>query len=558
MDITKMKEAIEQIAESKGLSEEAVVEAIKEALKKAYVKSLGVVNAEDANVEVDFDLEKGTIACRQLKKVVKEVTDDFLEIDIEEANEGIKKKKDLYKEGDLYPIECPLEEMSKIFAKHVSGNFASILRQAERLALYDVYKDHIGEMITGTVEKCDDRSCFVNIGRTTVELTRRDMIGDEFFKVGDPIKVYIQEVKTANADAKNPSKGPQIEVTRSSEGFLRRLFEEEIHEIFEGTVVIKGIAREAGNRSKVAVYSRVEDIDATGACIGAGGSRIQKIVNQLGNSSKDREKIDVIAWSANPGLYIAESLRPANVIGVSIEEQEEGQRPSATAIVKDGQLSLAIGKKGANARLANKLTGWNIDIVEESIAAEDQIEYVSVDELRHKAEEEAKIAQRALLAQQLAASQKMAQAEPTNDAVVTKKSADEAKEVEEAIVETTAKVEETKENPKVEETKTEEIVSKPVAPTIKVKTTTTLEDLESLIESAKNKPVKADKKSKRPRKITEEEVERVKPAPNAAPSFAMPIYSEEEIEEIEAEEREWDNSEDYDEIDDTYDDYYEE
>ena len=557
MDISGMKEAIKEIAESKGLSEEVVVEAIKEALRKAYLKSLGVMNAEDANIEVDFDLEKGIVACRQLKKVVKDVTDDFLEIDIEEANENVKKKKDMYKEGDWYPIEYPADEMKKMFIKNVAGNLNSILRQAERLALYDVYKDHIGEMVTGTVEKCDDRSCTVNIGRASVELTRRDMIGDEFFKVGDPIKVYIQEVKSVNKDDKSAQKGPMIEVTRSSEGFLKRLFEEEIHEIFEGTVVIKGIAREAGNRSKVAVYSRVEDIDATGACIGSGGSRIQKIVNQLGNSAKDREKIDVISWSANPGLYIAEALRPANVIGVALEEAEEGQKPSATAIVKDGQLSLAIGKKGANARLANKLTGWNIDIVEESIANEDQIEYVSVEDLRREAEEETRIAERALEAQKIAA-QKAASVAPS-DITFSEQPMVSEEEVEEAPIEET-KVEEKaiEKAPKAEE-KAEE--KKPVAPTIKVKTTTTLEDLESMVEQAKNKPVKNDKKSKRPRKITEEEVEHAKPAETPttkAPAFTMPIYSDEEIAEIEAEEKEMDNYDDYDEIDDTYDDYYEE
>ncbi len=440
--------------------------------------------------------------------------------------------------------------MTKLFAKNVAQNLTGILRQAERLALYDIYKDHIGEMITGTVERCDDRSCFINLGRAkNVELSRRDMIGDEFFKPGEPIKVYIQEVKSVNQDGK-ASKGPQIEVTRSSEGFLKRLFEEEIHEIFEGTVVIKGIAREAGNRSKVAVYSRMDGIDATGACIGAGGSRIQKIVNQLGNSAKDREKIDVISWSANPGLYIAEALRPANVIGVAIEEQEEGQKPSATAIVKDGQLSLAIGKKGANARLANKLTGWNIDIVEESVAIEDQIEFVSIDELRHNAEEEARIAERALQAQETT----LKKAAPLSVSDITFSAEPEMKE-EVVEVEEKPVIEEA---PKAEEKVVEE---KPVTPTINVKTTTTLEDLESLIEQAKNKPVKNEKKSKRPRKITEEEVERAKPAetPSAkAPSFAMPIYSEEEIEEIEAEEKEMDNYEDYDEIDDTYDDYYEE
>src|SRR5574344_2621176 len=143
------------------------------------------------------------------------------------------------------------------------------------------------------------------------------MIGDEYFKVGDPIKVYIQEVKSAVPEEGKAPRGPQIEVTRSSEGFLKRLFEEEIHEIYDGTVIIKGIAREAGVRSKVAVYSTNEDVDPTGACIGPGGSRIQKIVSQLGNG-KDKEKIDISAYSDNPGLYIAESLRPAQVLGVAL------------------------------------------------------------------------------------------------------------------------------------------------------------------------------------------------------------------------------------------------
>lgn len=544
MDISAFSSAIDEIAQTKGLTREAVVEALRESIKKAYLKYLG--GGDDAMVEVTIDSITNEINCRQLKKVVKDVQDDYLEIDIDEANEG-RKKKDYYKEGDLYPIECPVEDMSKVFAKAVQNNFRSKLAEAERFALYDIYKDSIGEMITGVVEKADERSVFVNIGRTTVELTRREMIGDEFFRIGDPIKVYIQEVKSANDEGKG--RGPQIEVTRSSEGFLRRLFEEEIHEIFDGTVIIKGIAREAGIRSKVAVTSKIEDVDATGACIGPGGSRIQKIVSQLGNG-KDKEKIDVIAWSANPGLFIAEALRPAQVLGVSIEEQEEGARPSAIAIVRDEQLSLAIGKKGANARLANKLTGWNIEIIEESIAKEDGIEYETVEDLMKRAEEEAKLAERAAYAKK--SQEEAAAKSPIKEEEITFKEVPESDE-EEIVVQEAPAVEEKAE---VAETKEE---AKPVEPTLEVKTTTTMAELEQELEKAKSRPAKAESKSKRPRKITEEEVQHAKPSEVTPAAGAMPIYSQEELDEIEAEENALAEEEnDYNIDDEDYDEYYDE
>ena len=544
MDISAFSSAIDEIAQTKGLTREAVVEALRESIKKAYLKYLG--GGDDAMVEVTIDSITNEINCRQLKKVVKDVQDDYLEIDIDEANEG-RKKKDYYKEGDLYPIDCPVEDMSKVFAKAVQNNFRSKLAEAERFALYDIYKDSIGEMITGVVEKADERSVFVNIGRTTVELTRREMIGDEFFRIGDPIKVYIQEVKSANDEGKG--RGPQIEVTRSSEGFLRRLFEEEIHEIFDGTVIIKGIAREAGIRSKVAVTSKIEDVDATGACIGPGGSRIQKIVSQLGNG-KDKEKIDVIAWSANPGLFIAEALRPAQVLGVSIEEQEEGARPSAIAVVRDEQLSLAIGKKGANARLANKLTGWNIEIIEESIAKEDGIEYETVEDLMKRAEEEAKLAERAAYAKK--SQEEAAAKSPIKEEEITFKEVPESDE-EEIVVQEAPVVEEKAE---VAETKEE---AKPVEPTLEVKTTTTMAELEQELEKAKSRPAKAESKSKRPRKITEEEVQHAKPSEVTPAAGAMPIYSQEELDEIEAEENALAEEEnDYNIDDEDYDEYYDE
>lgn len=549
----KLSEAVAEIANSKALSTDAVVAALSEALRKAYIKYLG--GGDDATIDVKINLDTNEIYLAQIKKVVEEVNDDYLEVSASELNEELG--TDVWKVGDEYPMPVTVEELSKVFANALKGNLRNELGKAERSALYEIYKDHIGEMITGTVEKADDRSVSVNIGRTTVELTRREMIGDEFFKIGDPIKVYIQEVKQLQEDGK-PSFGSQIEVTRSSEGFLRRLFEEEIHEIYDGTVIIKGVAREAGVRSKVAVYSNNDDVDATGACIGQGGSRIQKIVSQLGNGI-DKEKIDIIAYSKNPALFIAESLRPAQVLGVKINDPEALPRPTATAIVRDDQLSLAIGKKGANARLANKLTGWNIDILEESIAKDEGIDYASVETLQKEAEEAKKAEEREAYikkSQEEAAKKeaiKLAETE-TNNATIEEKPAEVISN--EVIAE---------EKP-VEAAPT--VIKEPVAPVEKeivhaeVKTTKSLQELEQELEKAKSKPVSTHgtPKAKRPHKITEEEVEHVKTEPVAPAVDAMPIYSQEELDQIEQEENEnldldlMDDDEDLDQYDSYYDD----
>jgi N utilization substance protein A len=566
MDQAVFLSAVNELAESKGISKEAVVEALKDSLQKAYIKYLG--GGDDAVVKVDIDLDKGTIEIAQIKKVVKDVQDDYLEVSEEDANEGLKKAK--YKEGDDFAIPCPVEDFSKVTAMAARNNLRQNLATAERSALYDIYKDHIGEMVTGTVEKADDRSVSVNIGRTTVELGRREMIGDEYFKVGDPIKVYIQEVKSAVPEEGKAPRGPQIEVTRSSEGFLKRLFEEEIHEIYDGTVIIKGIAREAGIRSKVAVTSNNEDVDATGACIGQAGSRIQKIVAQLGNG-KDKEKIDVINYSTNPGLFICEALRPATVVGVALTDPTAVPFPKAVAVVKDEQLSLAIGRRGANARLANKITGWSIDIKEETPAKEEGLVYTTAEEWAKKAEEEKKIKEREDFARQGAmaaqAAQSVAPAVETPAPSVTPISVApiiptatakesefppeasnpaaaalaEAKKQEEAakaaaaapVVPTPSPAPAPVAAPVTPE------VSKPapapVQPTI-VHTTTTLSDLEKELESAKEKKTQPASKFRRPRKITEEEVKHA--TPSVKPGEAIPVYTPEELEAMDKEEQE--------------------
>lgn len=570
MNVENFKNAITELSVAKGVDEETIFLALKDALEKAFLKSLG--GGEDAKVYVDIDLDNGFITLAQLKAVVEDVTDDYLEItkdDAEEENEvkiediedelsGLtkkdkEKKHDLeillskVKEagehitlGEYYPIYASLSDMTKTFMKAVMSLLHGRIVEAERGLLYEYYKDHIGELITGTVEKCDDKGCLIDVGRTKVELSKREMIGDEMFRAGDPIRVYIQEVKK-----KDDGKGAQVELTRSSAGFLKRLFEEEIHEIFDGTVLIKGVAREAGIKSKISVMSTNPDVDATGACIGQGGSRIQKIVAQLGNG-KEKEKIDIIPYSVNPLLYVADSLKPVKALGVDVLDEDNKK---VSVIVKDDDFSTALGKRGVNVRLARQLTGWDIGILKESEAKKDEIAYVTYDELKAQ-EEEMKVQKQRddflkkskedleKKKEQEALAQKEGEAAP----VVT--SFKETATIEEQPVVTETK-------PVVEEVKEE----KPVE-TLEVKTTKTLEDLEK--ELANTKVQKSEKKpvqKKRPHHISDEEVERVKP--NEVPQNMMPIYTKEELEEIEKEESNLDYDDNYDDIDlEDYDEYY--
>lgn len=520
-------QAVAELAESKALSTEAVYWALEEAIKKSYVTSLRGGN--DALVECHIDRDSGDIYLAQIKIVRKDedITDDYLEISLEEANESGEKK---YKVGDEYHIPASVEEATKAFAMGVKGALRGKLAEAERSALYEVYKDHIGEMVTGTVESWDDRSARILLGRNVIEMNRREMIGDEFYKPGDQIKVYIQEVRNVGEKA---ARGPQIEATRSSDGFLKRLFEEEIHEIYDGTVVIKGIAREAGVRSKVAVYSASEDVDPTGACIGPGGSRIQKVVGQLGNS-KDKEKIDIISYSDLPALYIADSLRPAQVVGVEMGDETEDGKKHAIAVVKDGQLSVSIGRRGSNARLANKLTGYEIDIVEESQAAEEGLQYTSIEALREQNAELIKEKERAAyaeksrrdMAKRLEEEAKAAAEKAAAEEEAAR--AEEAKRAEEERILAEQRASEKKAKKEEEEVR------------VAVKTTTSLESLEKELEAAKEKKTVSGVTRKKPRKITEEEVERTVPSEDAIAkakeNSAMPVYTEDELEAIEQEE----------------------
>ena len=557
MDATKFLEALEEIAESKGISKEAIITALRESLRKAYEKQIcdGYL-VEGVDVRVTITEQPAEIKMEYVRKVVEEVEDDILEIALEDANKGKKGKK--YAVGDEYIVETSPDDMARLTALTVKSVLRQKLAEAEKVSLYENYKDKIGEMITGVVEKCDDRGAVVNVGRSSLYLTRRDLIGDEMLESGAPVRLYVSNVTGAES-----GKSPMVRVSRADAGFLRRLFEEEVREIYDGTVIIKSLAREAGIRAKLAVYSNDINVDPVSCCIGANGSVIQKIVAQLGNA-REKEKIDIIQYSPNDALYIIDALRPAQILKIGTFTDENGKK-CAIAIVPDGQLSLAIGRKGANVRVASKLTECHIDIKEESMANEVEIELKTIEQIQEeeklRVQKEkyerylAQIKTERAQASKLESGVEKAKPQKIEDEAI----APEAEVVEEKPVEVKEEV-----KPVVEEVKPVEIPEeKPEVKKTVVKTTTSIDALEAALDSEKAKEYfKATQKtSKRPRKIEEEEVahEEVKPE-EVKPKMA--IYTDEELAELAREEQEYyeDNYEDsdedidYDEFDEYYDD----
>ena len=563
MNAVEFIAALEEIEASKGISKDTILDMLKESLIKAYRKQLG---GDDADVRVNIDPEKGIIDMCQVKAVVDEVEDDFLQISVQDANDADKSKK--YKAGDEFAIPATIDELKKATAMSVKSMLKQKFAEAEKSILYETFKDKIGTIITGKVEKVDDRGISVNIVKTSVFLPKKELIGDEKFIVGETIKIYVDDVASG-------TKGAHIVVSRSKEGFLRCILAEEISEIYDGTVQIKAIAREAGERSKVAVYSKDPTIDPAGACIGSNGARIQKVVSQLGNGGINKEKIDIIGYSDNTALFVMEALKPARVVGAIVDEENK----SAIAIVNDDSFSLAIGRRGVNVRLAVKLTGYNIDVKTETMAAEEGLEYISLEEAT--AEENAKKAEQILLKkanEENAAQPSVLRGLPEGyvapqDRVYEEEAtAEDNAELTEALENEAEKKEAVVETAPVEEAPVEETVKEeqpapapaPVKEEVKeerkeVKTTTSIEDLEkSLADESARKANKGAKKSyKKNNKKAEEEVEEEN-KPVISTGERMSIYTEEELREMEEEEKYEDEVEDddidYDEFDEYYDD----
>lgn len=332
--------------EQKGISREIIVDAIEAALINAYKKNYD----QAANVRVDLNLEKGTMRLYSRKDVVGIVEDERLQISLEDA----KEVNPSYELGDVVEKEEVPRDFGRIAATTAKQIVTQRFREAERGLIYEEYVDRADDIINGVVERMDARNIYVGIGKIEAVLPQNEQIQGETYEPHDRIKVYITKVERS-------TRGPQVFVSRTHPGLLRRLFELEVPEIFEGTVEIKSISREAGDRSKISVVAHNEEVDPVGACVGAKGARVQTIVNELNG-----EKIDIVEWSEDPIEFVANALSPSKVLDVQVNEEEK----STTVVVPDYQLSLAIGKRGQNARLAAKLTGWKIDIKSETDARE--------------------------------------------------------------------------------------------------------------------------------------------------------------------------------------------
>ena len=338
---------IEQIGREKGIDKEILFEALESALLSASRKTLGAAD----NVRMHIDRKSGDVRVYCRKKVVEEVTDDTLEISLADAK-ALNTEAEL---GDELEQERPPQEFGRIAAQTAKQVILQKVRDAEREGIYSEFAGKEGQILRGVVHRIEKRNVILEIGKAEAILPEREQIPGERYNPGDRIRAYVLEVRRT-------AKGPQISLSRTHPGYLTRLFETEIPEIQEGIVLVKATAREAGERAKVAVASTKRDVDPIGACVGLRGTRIQVISRELRG-----EKIDIIEWSHDPATFVARALSPAKVSSVVITAPSEPDgQPSTLVIVPDNQLSLAIGKKGQNARLAAKLTGMRIDIKSES------------------------------------------------------------------------------------------------------------------------------------------------------------------------------------------------
>lgn len=339
---TEFIEALEELEREKGIAMDVLIEALEAALISAYKRNFGSLQ----NVRVHIDRETGDIKVFARKTVVEKVEDDRSEITLEDA----RARDARYELEDIVEIEVTPRDFGRIAAQTAKQVVVQRIREAERGIIFEEFSSREGDIVTGIVQRQDQKNVYIDLGKTEAILAPTEQIPGEDYRHGDRIKTYIVEVRKT-------TKGPQILVSRTHPGLLKRLFELEVPEIHDGTVELKSVAREAGARSKIAVYSKDENVDPVGACVGPKGMRVQTIVSELKG-----EKIDIVKWSQDPAKFVANALSPAKVVSVVIYEDDK----IARVVVPDYQLSLAIGKEGQNARLAAKLTGWKIDIKSES------------------------------------------------------------------------------------------------------------------------------------------------------------------------------------------------
>jgi N utilization substance protein A len=331
--------AINQVSAEKGVSRDVVIEAIEAALVSAYKRNFGGANQE---VAVRLDRQSGDTHVYVNKRVVEDVSDDRTEITVRDARR-IDPTAELDQEIE---VEITPQNFGRIAAQTAKQVVLQRLREAERERVYEAFTEREGDVVTGVIQRLEPKAAIVDLGKAEATLPVSEQVPSENYRPGQRLKVYVVEVNRT-------PRGPQIVLSRTHRGLVRRLFELEVPEIFNGTVEIRAMAREPGSRTKVAVSARQEGVDAVGSCVGIRGVRIQNIVNELNG-----EKIDVVQWSLDPAIFVENALSPATVVSVKLNEADK----TATVTVPERQLSLAIGREGQNARLAAKLTGWRIDI----------------------------------------------------------------------------------------------------------------------------------------------------------------------------------------------------
>ena len=335
-------EALRDLEKEKGINMDVLIETIEAALISAYKKHYG----SSQNERVEINRIDGDIHVYFRKDVVEEVVDERVQISLTEARQYDPD----FEVGDLFESEVTPRSFGRIAAQTAKHVVVQRLREAERNLVYDQFATRKDDIITATVLRQEGKNIYIDVGKTEALLAPGEQIPRENYHSGDRVKVYVLEVRKT-------TKGPQIIVSRTHPGLLKRLLEKEVPEIYDGTVEIKSVVREPGWRAKVAVASYNENVDPVGACVGAKGMRVQSIVNELGG-----EKIEIVRWDEDMEVFISNALSPAKVISVSIDEEEKFSQ----VVVPDHQLSLAIGKEGQNARLAARLTAWKIDIKSES------------------------------------------------------------------------------------------------------------------------------------------------------------------------------------------------
>ena len=340
--VSDLAKILDQVSREKGVERGTLIKTLEEAVRAAARKKLG----PDYDLEINFNDELGEIEIFEFKEVVENVTNENLQISLEDAK-AVDPDAVI---GDSLGVKMGTDELGRVAAQSAKQIIMQRLREAERNIVFDDFKDRRGEIVHGIVQRIDKGSIIVNLGRTEAELPQKEQIPKETYKQGDRVRAYILDVRQY-------SRGPQIILSRTHPNFLSMLFENEVPEISEGIINIVQVAREPGSRAKIAVLSKDSDVDPVGACVGMKGSRVQAVVQELKG-----EKIDIVPWDPDPAKFICNALSPAEIIRVIVDEADQ----SMNVVVPDDQLSLAIGRKGQNVRLASKISGWNLDVISES------------------------------------------------------------------------------------------------------------------------------------------------------------------------------------------------